>query len=67
MAAKRKTYLITANEDVSVANLAENEASTVLGGVEILSAVSVLQGEEIPSQSTVLSSEDLVILTASLS
>ncbi len=67
MATKRKTYIITANEDVSAADLAENEVSKVLGGAEIADAVSVMQGEEIPSQSTILTNEDFGIVTASLS
>lgn len=67
MATKRKTHLITANEDVSAADIAENEVSKVLGGTEIADAVSVMQGEEILSQSTILTNEDSGIVTASLS
>jgi len=42
MATKRKTYIIIANEDVSAADLAENELSKVLGGAEIADAVDVM-------------------------
>lgn len=67
MATKRKTYLITTNEDVSAVDIAENEVSTLLGGAEIADGVSLMQGEDIPSESTVLTNEDFGIITATLS
>lgn len=67
MATKRKTYLITTNEDVSAVDIAENEVSAILGGADVVDGISLMQGEEIPSESTVLTNEDFGIVTATLS